>query len=147
MGEPVEERCCHLCVAEDLRPFTEAEVGRDDDACALIEFAEKVEQQRATGRAERQVAEFIKNDQVDLCEHFSHLPGLPKGLFLLQCVDQFDGRVKAHLASVMFDGLDTDSCGDVAFAGAGAPNQNNVFCILYELTTMKLPYSGLVDIA
>lgn len=48
----------------------------------------------------------------------------------------------------MFDGLDTDSCGDVAFAGAGgAPNQNNVFCILYELTTMKLPYSGLVDIA
>ena len=65
-----------------------------------------MEQQRATGRAERQVAEFIKNDQVDLCEHFSHLPGLPKGLFLLQCVDQFDGRVKAHLASVMFDGLD-----------------------------------------
>ena len=121
MGEPVEQRCCHLCVAEDLRPFTEAEVGRDDDAGALIEFAEKVEQQRAAGRAERQVAELIKNDQVDLGEHLSHFPGLPKGLFLLQCVDQFDGRVKAHLASVMLDGLDTDSCGDMAFAGARPP--------------------------
>ena len=75
------------------------------------------------------------------------LPGLPKGLFLLQRVDQFDGRVEAHLASVMLDGLDTDSCGDVAFAGAGPADQNDVFRILYELTAMKLPDSGLVDVA
>ena len=46
MCEPIEQRCCHLCVAEDLRPFTEAEIGRDDDAGALIELAKKVEQQR-----------------------------------------------------------------------------------------------------
>ena len=46
MCEPVEECCCHLCVAEDLSPFTEAAIGRDDDTGALIEFAEKVEQQR-----------------------------------------------------------------------------------------------------
>ena len=44
MCETVEECCCHLCVAEDLSPFTEAEIGRDDDTGALIEFAEKVEQ-------------------------------------------------------------------------------------------------------
>ena len=47
----------------------------------------------------------------------------------------------------MLDGLDTDSCGDVAFAGAGAPNQNDVFRILYELTAMELPDRGLVDVA
>lgn len=43
MREAVEESSGHLCVAEDLSPFTEAEISRDDDAGALIEFAQKVE--------------------------------------------------------------------------------------------------------
>lgn len=37
VGEAVEQRGCHLCVAEDGRPFGEAEIGRDDDAGPLIE--------------------------------------------------------------------------------------------------------------
>jgi hypothetical protein len=41
--EAVEQSSGHLCVAEDLRPFTEAEIRRDDDAGALIEFAQNVE--------------------------------------------------------------------------------------------------------
>ena len=145
--KPVEERCCHLCIAEDLRPFTEAEVGCDDDAGALIELAQKVEQQRTAGRAERQVAEFIKDNQVDFGQHLSHLPSLPKGLFLLQCVDQFDGRVEAHFASVVLDGLDADSCGNMAFASAGPTDQNDVFRILYELAAMELSDRGLIDVA
>ena len=43
VGEPVEQRCCHFCITEDLRPFTEAKVGRDDEAGAFIELAQKVE--------------------------------------------------------------------------------------------------------
>jgi len=54
MCEAVQQRGGHLGIAEDLRPFTKAEVGGDDDAGALIEFAQKVEQQCATRRAERQ---------------------------------------------------------------------------------------------
>ena len=46
VSEPVEQCCCHFCIAEDLGPFTEAEVGCYDDTGALIELAEKVEQQR-----------------------------------------------------------------------------------------------------
>ncbi len=147
MCEPVEECCCHLCVAEDLRPFTEAEVGCDDDAGALIELAKKVEQQCTAGRAERQVAKLVEDNQVDLCEHLSHLASLSEGLFLLQRVDQFDGRVEAHFASVVLDGLDADSCSDMAFASARPTDQNDVFCILYELTAMELPDRGLIDVA
>ncbi len=44
MCEPIEERCGHLRVSEDLRPFREAEVGCDDDAGALIELAEQMEE-------------------------------------------------------------------------------------------------------
>ncbi len=44
MREPVEKGRCHLCIAEDLGPFGEAEVGGDDHAGALLELAQEVEQ-------------------------------------------------------------------------------------------------------
>jgi len=46
VGEPVEQRGSHLCVAKDACPLTEAKVGGDDDAGALIKSAEQVEEQR-----------------------------------------------------------------------------------------------------
>src|SRR5271168_3969945 len=57
VGEAVEQRRRHLRIAEDSGPFAEAEVRRDDDAGVFVELAQKVEQQRAAGSAERQVAE------------------------------------------------------------------------------------------
>lgn len=33
-GEPIEQRCGHLGVAEDGRPFAKAQVGGDDDTGA-----------------------------------------------------------------------------------------------------------------
>ena len=47
MGQAIEQRGCHLCIAEHFGPFAKAEVCGDDDAGALIEFAEQVEQQGA----------------------------------------------------------------------------------------------------
>ena len=47
MGETVEQGRGHLGIAEDGCPFAEAEVGGDDDAGALIELAQQVEEQRS----------------------------------------------------------------------------------------------------
>ena len=47
VGQAVEERGGHLCITEDCGPFAEAEVGGDDDAGALVELAQQVEEQRA----------------------------------------------------------------------------------------------------
>ena len=47
MGKPVEQRRGHLGVTEDAGPFAEAEIGGDDDAGALLEPAEQVEEQGA----------------------------------------------------------------------------------------------------
>ncbi len=47
MSEAIEQRGGHLGVSEDGRPLTEAEVGCDDDAGALVEPAEQVEEQSA----------------------------------------------------------------------------------------------------
>ena len=46
----------HLGVAEDGRPFAEGQVGGDDDRGALVEPADEVEQQLASGLGEGQVA-------------------------------------------------------------------------------------------
>jgi len=49
MREPIEQRGRHLGVAEDGRPFSEGEVGGDDDRRALIKPADQMEQQLAAG--------------------------------------------------------------------------------------------------
>ena len=49
MGETVQQRSRHLCVAKDATPFTEAKIGLDDDAGVLVEFEQQMEQQRTTG--------------------------------------------------------------------------------------------------
>ena len=41
MGEPVEQRGSHLCIAKNTGPFTEVQVGCDDDRGLLIEFADQ----------------------------------------------------------------------------------------------------------
>ena len=47
MCQAIEERGGHLGIAEHFGPFAKAEVGGDDDAGALVEFAEQMEQQGA----------------------------------------------------------------------------------------------------
>ena len=53
MGEPIEQRGGELGIAEDIGPFREAQIGRDDEAGALVELADQVEQQCAARLAER----------------------------------------------------------------------------------------------
>ena len=97
MGEAVEEGRRHLGIAEDGGPLAEAQVRGDDDAGALVELAEQVKEERAARCAERQVAQLVQDDQVQLREAFSDLAGLTLGLFLFEGIDQFDVEKKRTL--------------------------------------------------
>ena len=68
VGEAVEERGGHLRIAENARPFSEGEVGGDDDGGLLVEPAYQVEEQLASGLGERQVAELVQDDEVEARE-------------------------------------------------------------------------------
>ena len=116
MGEVIEQRCGHLGVAEDGGPFAEAEVGGDDDAGALIELTQQMEQQCPARCAERQTAQLIEDHQIDANQAFGDLSGLALGLFLLQRVDEFDRGAEPNLPSVMLDGLNAEGGGQVGFA-------------------------------
>ena len=120
MGEAVEQRRRHLRVAEDSCPFAEAEVGGDDDAGALVELAQQVEQQRPAGGAERQVAKLVEDDEVGIGEASGDLPGFSLVFFLFEGVDEFDGREEPDALAVMLDGLDADGGGEMGLARARA---------------------------
>lgn len=48
IGQPIEQGRRHLLVNEHRRPLREAEVGGNDDAGALAQLADQMEQQGAT---------------------------------------------------------------------------------------------------
>lgn len=51
VGESIPQGSRHFCVPKYVCPFSEAEIDVDDEACMLVELADDVEQQRATGLA------------------------------------------------------------------------------------------------
>ena len=49
MVHQVIEQCrCHVGITEDIGPFAEAQIGRDDNAGLLIEFAQQIEEKRSS---------------------------------------------------------------------------------------------------
>jgi len=118
VGEPVEQRSRHLGVSKDADPLREAQVGRDDDARALVELAEQVEEQSPTVLTEWQIAELVENHDIRIHQTQRQLARLPHQLLLLNGVDEFDGREEAHTTSIMFDRLYPDRRRQVRFTGA-----------------------------
>ena len=131
-------------VAEDARPFAEAEVGGDDDAGALVELAQQMEQQRAAGGAERQVAEFVEDDEVGVDEPCRDLAGFALVLFLFERVDEFDGGEEPDALAVMLDGLDADRGGEMRLARAGRDSDMapGVWRVRRRSPTRSIPWLG-----
>jgi len=81
VGEAVQQGGGHLGVAEDLHPFAEVEVGGDDERSFFIELAGQVEQQRPAGAGEREVAQFVEDDGVDLDQLLGEVAGASPAAF------------------------------------------------------------------
>ena len=105
LGEAVEQRGGHRRVVEDPGPFTEGKVGSEDPAGARVEFAQQVEQPGAVGLRERQIAELIENDPVDLQEPVGDLPRLAVGFLLFERVDAFDSGEEPDSEAMVRDCL------------------------------------------
>ena len=122
VGEAVEQRRHHLSVPEYAAPFREAQVGGDDDAGALVEFADEVEQQGTSGLAERQIAQLIEDHQIGVYHACRELPLFGCRLFQLQHVHQPDGREVADAAVLVLYFGSTNLVGEVLLDGvAGEP--------------------------
>ena len=77
MGQAVEQRGDHLGVAEHDGPFSEGEIGGDDNGGALAEPAEEMEQKLSAGLGKGQISEFVQNDEVHLGQMLGEPPLRP----------------------------------------------------------------------
>ncbi|MCY1228077.1 hypothetical protein D9M72_403730 [compost metagenome] len=143
--EAVEQGGRHLRVAEHRRPFGEVQVGGDHHAGVLVQLGQQVEQQRAAGLAERQVAQFVQDHQIHSQQAQRNTPGLALGLLLLQCIDQIDRRVEPHALAVAHDARHAQSRCQMGLACAWTTDQDHVVRGLGELQHRELVDQLLVD--
>ena len=64
MCQAIEQRSCHLGVAEHAGPFAEGEIGGDDHGGALVKPAYEMEQKLAARLGKGQITKFVQNDEV-----------------------------------------------------------------------------------
>ena len=145
VGQSVEQCGRHLGIAEHAGPFTEAKIGGDDNAGALMELTQEMEEQRAAGSTERQVAQLVQNDEIGMDEPIGDLSGSALRLLLIERIDQFDGREEADTPAVVLDGLHADSGREMGFPCAGTADQNDIVGLVDELAAMELAQERLVD--
>jgi hypothetical protein len=125
MGQAVEHGGGHLGVAEDLGPIGEGEVGGDQHRGVLIELADQVEQQLSAGLAERQIAEFVDDDQIVAQQFLGQSAAAAGGLLLLELVDQID-EIEEPAPSAGTDDRRGDADAQMGFAGAGSADEDSV---------------------
>src|ERR1700722_2864025 len=147
VGETIEWRGRHLRVAEHGCPLAKAEIGRDDDAGALVELAQQMEEQRSAGGAERQVTQLVEDDEIGVGKPGGDLSWFALKLLLFESVDEFDGGEEADALAVVLDRLDPDRNGEMRLAGTGAADQDDVVGVFQELAAMELTRERLVDLA
>ena len=147
MGKAIEESCRHLGIPKDASPFTEAEVGGDDNAGALIEFAQQMEEQCAARGAERQISQLVQDDQIEFGQTVGDLSRFAFCFFQLKGIDQFNSREETNLSTVMLDGLDTKSGRNVRLSGSRAADQYDVLGTIQELASMQLAHGGFIYLA
>src|SRR5207344_1665338 len=115
----------------------------DYDGRALVEPADEVEQELATGLSERQVAEFVEDDEV----HPGQMLGdttLPSVAGLdLQAIDEVDHVVEAT-AGTGSDAASGDGNGQMGLAGAGTADQNGIALLCDEAAAGEIIDQGMV---
>ena len=125
MGQAIQQRGGHLGVAEDGGPFTKGEVGGDDDRSPLIEPADELEQELATGLGERQVAQFVHHDEVNAGQMIGQSARAAVAGFGLEAIYEIDDFVEAASGAAA-DAASGHGDGEVGLAGAGPADQHDV---------------------
>jgi hypothetical protein len=144
VGQSIQQRGGHLCVAEHAWPFNEGEIGGDDDRSALVETADEVEQELAAGLSERQVAEFIEDDEVHAGQMIGETALASVAGLGLEPVDEID-HVVEPAADAGADASSRNGDGKMGFAGAGPTDQHGIALLCDEAAAGEVVHERLVD--
>ena len=145
MGQPIQKRSGQFGVTEHITPFRKAQVGGDDHAGSFVQFAEQVKQQCTAILAERQIAQFIQNNQIGMGKSVGQPALITVELFLFQRIYEFNGRQEPYPPVMMHDRFHTDGGSDVSLAGAGTANQYDILGLIQECTAVQGSDQCFVD--
>ena len=109
---------CHriLCVTEYAGPFTEGQVGCDEDGCAFVKFTNQVEQELSASLGDGKTTQFIQDQEVEAGDEVGGSP-LPFGTSLgVKLIHKID-HVEEPAVSPGPDAGSGAADGEMGFAG------------------------------
>ena len=145
MRETIEQRGSHLGIAKDAGPFSERQVGGDDDRGSFIELADEMEQELAACLSEGQIPQLIQDQEVEAGDEIggSSLPF--RACLGGQLVHQVDD-VEEPAPPSFSDAGTGNADREVSFSSAGSTDQNQVALMVEEVSGSQITDQGLIDL-
>ena len=118
VGDAVDDGLGEARVGEDLGPFAEREVGRDDQRCSLVALGDDLEDELCCTVGECEVSELVEDDELGAGVARDDAAELAAALGCLQLVREGGECGEAHAASLLA-GEDRERDRQVCLARAG----------------------------
>ena len=145
MQKPVEEcRGERGIVVEDLRPVLEHPVGGDDGRAVLVAQADDLKQQIGAGLIDRQIAEFVKNEQRRLAVAVQRLFQAPAALGGGERIDHLHSGREAHAMALQAGGI-AERGGQMGLTEADRAEQDHVVLVGDEVQSEQVLYLQAID--
>ena len=144
VGQPIERGSGEAFAAEHLGPVLEGQIGRHDQALPLVGGADHVEQQLRAKFAGRDVAQFIKDHQVQLRELLFQTQQLSFFAGFHQLRNEF-GHAEETDAFSLTTGGNPQCGGDVSLARPGIPDEQDILPVVDVFTTHQFGDQQLVQ--
>ena len=144
MGQAVEHGRRHPLVAKDAAPFPEREIRGDDHRRVLVKAGEQVEQDIAASSRDREIPEFVEDDEVAPAQGVGQAPLPPVAVLAFQKVGQFDD-VEEAAPGALTDTGPRHRHREMRLSGAGSTHENAIPIALDEVASGQPPHRRLVD--
>jgi hypothetical protein len=118
MEQPIEQRRGDNRITEDVAPFGKAAVGSEDHRALFVAGVDELEEQVAAASGDRQVADFVDDEQRTTAQEADFLAQRALAFGLGEDGDEIGQRDEVD-AFAGANGLDGKCRGEMGFAGAG----------------------------
>ena len=103
-----------------------------------------MEQQLAAGLGEREIAEFVEDDDVEASEIVGDASLASGSTFGLELIDEIDGGEEAPARSSS-DAASRDGDGQMCLPGAGSADQDDIALLDDESAAGRIAHESLID--
>lgn len=145
MRQPVQQGRCHTFALEDLAPLAERQVAGEQQAGSFIPIRKDLEQQLGTRAAEREVSQFIADQQVHPVELAQEAIQLILLLHLLQAGDQCGRRVELDPPTGP-TGRQAQGNRQMRFADSRIPDQAEILMLVQPLAAGQFHHLLFVQV-